>query len=637
MLTRTEKENIIRDFERKNASLEYHFCQCCRTIQLDNEIKGPQKRCQRCRRNKYTLESLLEQRALPVWRKCGKPMYHIPCVLASLSFAEKALIQRLSPFVPLTHLSRGMMGLSGHTCVFEQDVSGFIDTLPRKLDDVTFLNVIKKIRREIGGKQTYDQVLKVSKTKIFRALTFLKQYNTEYKNINIDMDNLSWMRGESDVMDQFITNTNTTDDDDTSVNEAFDDIGPCPTQANDPNNECKEDMGHFGYINEKGTPHLSNKDRIINNTLQRQLKKGKKSCILNWPSVGDTPVNEYSETKIFALAFPWLFPGGEGDVNDYPGDITEWGKNMLFYQDGRFDNDEYFSFFAMNYITRHRNNKSGGFFVKAFSKGCPRSLEELQQQIRNGNMSFINSLTYYNKRVKGSNSYWRAKRSELYTWINHHVEKGNGVPMFFITLSCAEYHWHDIIRLLKQRMELAGKDSSQCYVGSKQMSTILKQYTSVIQEYFQQRVVVWLETVGKQIFKINHYWVRYEFAPGRGQIHAHLLAISEDQAIYKLCHNDLKCSDGKERRAIRLAEFVKQHYDMTAEVDANFDGITVEQGRKALSMRFTDINDHQNDVQYLSKATMEHKCSGFCMRSSKKRYVFIRACVYLIMHVCIIL
>ena len=74
---------------------------------------------------------------------------------------------------------------------------------------------------------------------------------------------------------------------------------------------------------------------------------------LNWPSVGDTPVNEYSETKIFALAFPWLFPGGEGDVNDYPGDITEWGKNMLFYQDGRFDNDEYFSFFAMNYITRH--------------------------------------------------------------------------------------------------------------------------------------------------------------------------------------------------------------------------------------------------------------------------------------------
>ena len=114
-------------------------------------------------------------------------------------------------------------------------------------------------------------------------------------------------------------------------------------------------------------------------------------------------------------------------------------------------------------------------------------MEELQQQIRNGNMSFINSLTYYNKRVKGSNLYWRAKRSELYTWINHHVEKGNGVPMFFITLSCAEYHWHDIIRLLKQRMELAGKDSSQCYVGSKQMSTILKQYTSVIQEYFQQR------------------------------------------------------------------------------------------------------------------------------------------------------
>jgi hypothetical protein len=623
VLTRAEKENIICDFERKNASIKYCLCQCCRTVQLDNEIKGPQKRCQKCRRNKYTFESLLEKRALPIWRKKGKIMFHVPGVLSSLSIAEKALIQRLSPFISLTHMSRGIMGMTGHTCVFEQDINGFIDTLPRRIDDITFLNVIKKIKREIGGNLTYDQILRVNKMKVFRALVFLKEHSTEYKNINIDMNNLSWMKGETDVLDKYISDS-VTDNENMNVNEAFDDIGPCPTQANDPNNTGEENIGHFGCVNEKGTPHLSNKDRIINNTLQNQLK-GKKSCILNWPSVSDTPVNEYSDTRIFAMAFPWLFPGGEGDIKDYPGDMAEWGKNMLFYEDGRFDNDEYFSFFAMNYIIRHRNNKSSGFFVKAFSKGCPRSLQELQQQIRNGNMSFINSLTYYNKRVKGSSSYWRAKRSELYTWINYHVEKGNGVPMFFITLSCAEYYWYDIIRLLKQRIELAGKDSSQCYVGSKQMSTIIKQYTSVIQEYFQQRVVTWLDTVGKQIFGIKHYWVRYEFAPGRGQIHAHLLAISKDQSIYKLCHNDLKFSDGKERRANRLADFVQQHYDMTANVDPNFDSITIEQGRNALSMRFMDVNDHQNDIQYLLKTVMEHKCSGFCMRTNKKRYVFNRA------------
>jgi hypothetical protein len=273
----------------------------------------------------------------------------------------------------------------------------------------------------------------------------------------------------------------------------------------------------------------------------------------------------------------------------------------------------------MNYITRHRNSKSGGFFVKSFSKGCPQSLEELQQQIRKGNLSFINSLTYYNKRIKGSNSYWRSKRAELYTWINHHVEKGNGVPMFFITLSCAEYYWHDIIRLLKQKLELAGKDSSNCYVGSTKMTTILNEYSSVIQEYFQKKVQIWLDTVGKQIFGIKHYWVRYEFAPGRGQIHAHLLAISKDQAIYQLCHQDLKLINGNQKRAERLADFVQQHYDMTATVDDNYNEITIEEGRQSLKMRFMDINDHKLDIQQLSKAVLDHKCSGFCMRKHGNR------------------
>ena len=39
-------------------------------------------------------------------------------------------------------------------------------------------------------------------------------------------------------------------------------------------------------------------------------------------------------------------------------------------------------------------------------------------------------------------------------------------------------------------------------------------FANVIQEYFQERVVSWLDTVGKAIFDIKHYWIRYEFAPG---------------------------------------------------------------------------------------------------------------------------
>ena len=654
-LTLIEKQTIIANFEKQTGELALNTCNCCKTSRLDNEIKGPQKRCQRCRRYKYTLDFLLGKKALPVWRKNGIPMYHVPAVLAKLSHAEKALIQRLSPFVPLTHIKKGTMGLSGHTCVFEQDLNGFVNTLPRKLDDITLMNVVKKIRLEIGSNSTIDQIFKVNKKKVFNALTFLKKYNPEYKDINIDMTNLDWMNENNDILNIAINNANKSIfsnesidkskhnddynnniddnshdnneiidddiiDDDDDIIEAIDDIGPCPIQAHDPNEKNKENISNFGYINEQSTPFLSKDDRTINNKLQDQLNSCKNKPIFHWPTINNIPVNEYSDKRIFAMSFPWLFPGGEGDVIDYPGDITEWGRNMLFYEDGRFDKDDFFSFFAMNYITRHRNSKSGGFFVKAFSKGCPGSLEELQQQIRKGNLSFINSLTYYNKRVKGSNSYWRSKRAELYTWINYHVEHGNGVPMFFITLSCAEYYWHDIIRLLKQKLELAGENSSDCYVGSKKMTNILNQYTSVIQEYFQNKVKIWLNTVGKSIFGIKHYWVRYEFAPGRGQIHAHLLAISEDQAIYQLCHEDLKQIDGQQKRAQRLANFVQQHYDMTATISTGYDEITVEEGRQSLKMQFTEIKDHDTDVQRLSKVVLDHKCSGFCMRTHENRY-----------------
>ena len=47
----------------------------------------------------------------------------------------------------------------------------------------------------------------------------------------------------------------------------------------------------------------------------------------------------------------------------------------------------------------------------------------------------------------------------MYTWINHHIEAGHGPPNFFITLSCAEYLWPDIKRLIEERLKIAGLDT----------------------------------------------------------------------------------------------------------------------------------------------------------------------------------
>ena len=113
-------------------------------------------------------------------------------------------------------------------------------------------------------------------------------------------------------------------------------------------------------------------------------------------------------------------------------------------------------FFALNYALRKKNAESGSYFVTGFHEKGPKSLDELQQEILKGNTEWVSKIQYYSFRVKGSAGYWRHKRSEVYTWINHHVAVGAGPPSLFMTFSCAdEYYWPEIKTLLKQRYEVA--------------------------------------------------------------------------------------------------------------------------------------------------------------------------------------
>jgi hypothetical protein len=163
---------------------------------------------------------------------------------------------------------------------------------------------------------------------------------------------------------------------------------------------------------------------------------------VNWPTREIKPISEFSDTKIFCLAFPWLFPGGIGDIKDsrlYELELSDWAENLLYYQDGRFAKDKLWCFFTLNYIYRRQNFNQSQWFVKDFTVNNTPSLETLHKMIDDGDMSFIEKLMYFGKIIPGTAAYWRHKKSELYSWINHHVEQGQGAPSIFLTLSCTEY------------------------------------------------------------------------------------------------------------------------------------------------------------------------------------------------------
>ena len=192
---------------------------------------------------------------------------------------------------------------------------------------------------------------------------------------------------------------------------------------------------------------------------------------------------------------------------------------------------------------------------------------------------------------------------------------GHGPPTYFITLSCAEYFWPDVINLLRDRLRIARIDDSDCYEGSPKLVQLVNDYSIVIQEYFQKRTIAWLETVGKEIFDIKYYWVRYEFAPGRGQIHAHLLAIPSNHDIYKVANQP---NINTTEKANIMADWASETFGLTATVTDDFETIDTSASPNPVTVRFSDLPDDEPtiamDIQRLLKTCEIHECSRFCMR-----------------------
>lgn len=609
------------------SKIQHRHCVCCHKIGLNVEVnaKGVCKDCTSYRNPNY----FIDKKALPIWYDDGGiPQFKVPEELSNLTIAECMLIQLNSPFIPLQHIKNGVFGLSGHVCSFQQDIEEFVNRLPRSKNDVTMLNVLKSVKAEMSDSDegVVKQSFRVRKKTIGSALRWLKRYNIEYASIEIDMSALDWLDGDEGDMETLdLVSKDMIVEQDLSREKNVD-LGPSPNLTKCGEMGCSN-IKDFGYVDKTPKSDLSPEDTVIHNTVLQSMVKNRDTLSVNWPDRGPTAINEFTESRLFARAYPWLFPGGYGDILDYPGNEREWGRNLLQFEDGRFTRDKFFVFYALNYLTRKRNASSGNWFIKDFNHNGPTSLEELQHDICHGDTSFVNRLNYYNRNIKGSTPFWHSKRQELYTWINHHVEQGNGAPSFFITLSCSEYYWIDIIRLIKERMEMAGEDASDCFVGSPKLSKILNDYSIVVQEYFQKRVKIWLDTVGRSVFGISHYWVRFEFAPGRGQIHAHLLAVSDDKDLKSLCHLYLNNPDGEKERDKCLSEWAKNKFRLTAEVDESFDSCEIAPEESPCNIRFSDIpNDprsRREDENNLMRFCQCHYCSGFCLRpDSHDRYVF---------------
>lgn len=169
--------------------------------------------------------------------------------------------------------------------------------------------------------------------------------------------------------------------------------------------------------------------------------------------------------------------------------------------------------------------------------------------------------------------------------------------------------WSDIKRLIRERLIIAELDVSNL---DKSFIQLVNDYTLVVQEYFQERLKIWLSTIGARVFQIKHYWLRYEFAPSRGQIHAHILAIHDKP---KILQPYFELRNNKKHQEEFLHRWMAEDLGMTAWFPEAFMNTDFDNKPHPSKCFYQDILSNKiEDFACCLQKLQKHKCSAFCMR-----------------------
>ena len=449
------EEDIAREFQSQTEQIQHKHCCICKSVCVfltTEYLPNGQQVCKTCKKF-ANLNLTPEELHLPIWRdENNKVHYELPEELSSLRPGECLLIQQISVYIPLFHIKEGQTGIQGNVCAFFQAIDEICKVLPRTNKDVNFIKVIKYFRNKLNHTEG-TKTFMIRRNYVIRALIWLKKYNVEYKDITIDESNLNWMGDEEEK--ELLTEQTLYEEYDNEET----DLGPSQTQIFN-EEEGQHLFKSYAMVSDNNIGLPKQKDKEITDKIKQSIDKSTKGNEINFPYVSEEPIDEFDENiKLFCKAFPWLYPGGIGDFNEFSNQsitLQNYFTQQLHYHDARFAKDKIWAFYAYNYLQRHNNMKQGGYFIDGFFKNGPETIDELQQEIEQGKTSWIDHITYFSQRIPGSSAYWRNQRSQVYTWINHHIEEGHGAPAMFITLSCAEYHWPDIKRLLIDRFKTVG-------------------------------------------------------------------------------------------------------------------------------------------------------------------------------------
>ena len=609
--------DCIRAFELEQMNYTIYTCKTCCESRI--EMKLSDGICKRCRSDKGSIKMFSDENIMD-----PKPL---PNELSSMTLIEQQLIARISPCIHIHMLKHGGIASSGHCVTFPQEINEPAQIFPRLPQEIDIVKVRKY------GKNDTSKDFRIRRFKVQTALLWLQQHNPAYSDIIICPDRLNALPEDGDACNMQtleVNNVQTSNDN----GPAFQQIDPGAVDGNTNSGTLLPPQ----HVNLQKAVEDIVTDITMENDDKTKINK-KQTITIPWPTRGKVPMSEFTTQYFFTLAFPCLFPYGRGDYHiNRPitcSSIAQWADHLLWYSDGRFAHHQYFKFVVHNIIMRNNAIQKGNFIVHQQLGDSHMTVSELRQKFKDEGESFAKKIVHLSATLRGTSQYWAQRAKELRALTQYKITLGHGLPSFFATGSCAEFHFKPLRRLLKNYVQTTTKKDINLEDRSILYDTLQKN-THIVAHYFDLRTKSYFENVMGPVFGVDTYWYRQEFAKSRGMIHWHGLCWRSDKQPHLLMYNAVKDGLSDDECALKLEKWAALQCGLTACHPAGKDengnsrqdlwpppeGTAPQPNEEnnPLVKLLMDASESQEslleDYLLLTNRFNLHRCSDYCLKAS---------------------
>ena len=432
--------------------------------------------------------------------------------------------------------------------------------------------------------------MRVRRKNVLDWLVFLQGNHCDYKNLEIDNDNLLALPEDGSITDQLPA---------CEVDEPF-----FPNPNDIPNGQGLPNADPNELDDENQLPQTAVVPNLLPDQteierLQRVLTQATHPVdfnMLSVPSVADDPISEWDSKPVFRMAFPGLFPFGQGDFYEPREEVIslgDWIRHLLKYKDGRFARHSRFRYYAFNHLLRMQSKQHSSYVCKKLN-GKNITFQDLEERVREGKADLANHIVRSAELLRGTRPFWAARGRELEAMVLN-----LNAPHLFITASAADLQWFDLHAQMPGFERHSERTEHEQYRAA---SDNLTHNPHIAAKYLTCRFELFLKHVICKVFKVRDHWYRYEWqARGSGHVHG-FLWLDEAPAVHT----------GTDLDRETLAQWWG---DWVTAVNLNS---TLLPGKNPASLPITERSNTRLHLTECLNRYQRHKCSdGYCLRKIK--------------------